>query len=109
MLSNCCLTINDIWKCLTDTSNIEDLKIYTGDAPNQFKIYLDKNQSNNQKIDVKKCCTCTHWSCKKNKQNDDFKVPKTLKKDPPRAFVLRRNIYRKFGNFFKDLFAKYTK
>mmetsp|Transcript_8661 Transcript_8661/g.9847 ORF Transcript_8661/g.9847 Transcript_8661/m.9847 type:complete len:129 (+) Transcript_8661:78-464(+) len=39
----------------------------------------------------------------------NLKFPKCVNKEPPRAFILRRNIYRSFGNFFKDLFAKYTK
>jgi hypothetical protein len=30
-------------------------------------------------------------------------------KDVPRPFLLRRNIYRNFSTYFKDLFAKYNK
>ena len=40
----------------------------------------------------------------------DFKIPKkVIKSIAPRSFLMRRNIYRNFGSFYKDLFAKYTK
>ena len=106
-MNSCCITMDDIWKCLTDTSSINNFEIYQGDVPNQFKICILNKEGNVKKIEAKTCCT---WNgiCKKIKQNDEFKIPE-VKKEPPRAFILRRNIYRNFGNFFKDLFAKYTK
>jgi hypothetical protein len=55
-------------------------------------------------------CSCCRKSCPQA-ANLEFKVPKeNFSKSPlPRSFILRRNIYRNFSNFYKDLFAKYTK
>lgn len=88
---------------------MQDLHIYSGDVPNQFKIKIDSKNGLLPVGEVRKCCHCPPGKCKKMLAQLGFKAPSKVLKTPPRAFILRRNIYRNFANFFKDLFAKYTK
>lgn len=51
VVNNCCISMDDICKCMTDTSsNLNDIVIYSGDNPNQFNICIENRSETGKSL-----------------------------------------------------------